>query len=161
METIGIIGTGFMGSSLAGAIRTKYPHSKIGIIEKDSHKRDAAMRNFTAIDYTNDVAGLLGGAQAVILAIKPQDLDTLAAQLPDGTVVGGMMNIGRRPTFDGMNVTVEVHLFDFEGDLYGDALTVQFLRRLRDEQKFDSPDALAVQLSEDEQHCRSIVKAFD
>jgi riboflavin kinase/FMN adenylyltransferase len=82
-------------------------------------------------------------------------------ELPDGGVAGGMMNIGRRPTFDGMNVTVEVHLFDFEGDLYGDVLSVQFLRRLRDEQKFDSADALAVQLSEDEQHCRSIVEAFD
>jgi riboflavin kinase/FMN adenylyltransferase len=83
------------------------------------------------------------------------------AYLPDGTRRGGMMNIGRRPTFDGMDVTVEAHLFDFEGDLYGECLSVQFLQRLRDEQKFDSPDALAMQLSEDEQHCRTIVEAFD
>lgn len=82
-------------------------------------------------------------------------------QLPDGSQRGGMMNIGRRPTFDGMDVTVETHLFDFEGDLYGDRLSVQFLQRLRDEQKFDSPDALVMQLSKDEQHCRSIVEAFD
>lgn len=77
---------------------------------------------------------------------------------PKGNEYGGMMNIGRRPTFDEMEVTVEVHLFDFEGDLYGDRLSVQFLRRLRDEQKFDSPDALAMQLSEDERHCRTIVE---
>jgi riboflavin kinase/FMN adenylyltransferase len=83
------------------------------------------------------------------------------ARLPGGGYRGGMMNIGRRPTFDGMDVTVEVHLFDFEGDLYGERLAVQFLRRLRDEQKFDSADALAMQLSEDEQHCRTIVEAFD
>ncbi|HKL88420.1 MAG TPA: bifunctional riboflavin kinase/FAD synthetase [Salinibacter sp.] len=82
-------------------------------------------------------------------------------QLPDGSRHGGMMNIGRRPTFDGMDVTVEVHLFDFDGDLYGERLSVQFLQRLRDEQKFDSPDALVMQLSEDEQHCKSIVEAFD
>lgn len=82
-------------------------------------------------------------------------------QLPGGDCRGGMMNIGRRPTFDGMDVTVEVHLFDFDGDLYGERLAVQFLRRLRDERKFDSPDALAMQLSEDEQHCRTIVEAFD
>ena len=69
-----------------------------------------------------------------------------------------MMNIGRRPTFDEMEVTVEVHLFDFEGDLYGERLSVQFLQRLRDEQKFDSADALAMQLSEDERHCRTIVE---
>jgi riboflavin kinase/FMN adenylyltransferase len=77
---------------------------------------------------------------------------------PDGTTHGGMMNIGRRPTFDEMEVTVEVHLFDFEGDLYGERLSVQFLQRLRDEQKFDSADALAMQLSEDERHCRTIVE---
>jgi riboflavin kinase/FMN adenylyltransferase len=82
-------------------------------------------------------------------------------ELPDGTIQGGMMNIGRRPTFDGMDVTVEVHLLDFDGNLYGDRLSVQFLQRLRDEQKFDSSDALVVQLSEDEQHCRTIVEAFD
>jgi riboflavin kinase/FMN adenylyltransferase len=82
-------------------------------------------------------------------------------RFPDGTVRGGMMNIGRRPTFDEMDVTVEVHIFDFDGDLYGESLSVQFLQRLRDEQKFDSADALVVQLSEDEQHCRSIVEAFD
>jgi riboflavin kinase/FMN adenylyltransferase len=69
-----------------------------------------------------------------------------------------MMNIGRRPTFDEMDVTVEVHLFDFEGNLYGERLSVQFLQRLRDEQKFDSPEALAMQLSEDERHCRTIVE---
>jgi len=80
------------------------------------------------------------------------------ATLPDGTKHGSMMNIGRRPTFDEMEVTVEVHLFDFEGDLYGERLSVQFLQRLRDEQKFDSADALAMQLSEDERHCRTIVE---
>jgi riboflavin kinase/FMN adenylyltransferase len=77
---------------------------------------------------------------------------------PDDKMYGGMMNIGRRPTFDEMEVTVEVHLFDFDGNLYGDRLSVQFLQRLRDEQTFDSPDALAMQLSEDERHCRTIVE---
>ena len=85
----------------------------------------------------------------------------VSVRLPDGRECGGMMNIGRRPTFDGMDVTVEVHVFDFEGDLYGEELSVQFLQRLRDEREFDSADALAVQLSEDEQHCRTIVEAFD
>ena len=73
---------------------------------------------------------------------------------------GGMMNIGRRPTFDEMDVTVEVHLLDFEGDLYGETLTVEFLRRLRDEQKFESVDALAMQLSEDETHCKKVIRSL-
>lgn len=81
--------------------------------------------------------------------------------LPNGKTRGGMMNIGRRPTFDEMEVTVEVHLFDFEGDLYGETLSVQFLQRLRDEQKFDSPEDLAMQLSEDERHSRTIVEDVD
>lgn len=77
--------------------------------------------------------------------------------LPDGRHKGGMMNIGRRPTFEEMDVTVEVHVLDFEGDLYGDQISVQFLRRLRDEQKFDSAEALVTQLSKDERHCRTVV----
>jgi riboflavin kinase/FMN adenylyltransferase len=81
--------------------------------------------------------------------------------LPDGRTRGGMMNVGRRPTFEEMEVTVEVHVFDFEGDLYGETLSVQFLQRLRDEQKFDSADALATQLSEDERHCKTIVEDVD
>lgn len=80
--------------------------------------------------------------------------------LPDGRQRGGMMNIGRRPTFDEMDVTVEVHLLDFEGDLYGERLSVQFLQRLRDEQKFQSAEALAAQLSEDEGRCRTVVGAI-
>lgn len=79
--------------------------------------------------------------------------------LPDGGHRGGMMNIGRRPTFDEMDVTVEVHLLDFEGKLYGERLSVQFLQRLRDEQKFDSAGALSSQLSQDEKHCRTVIEA--
>ena len=79
--------------------------------------------------------------------------------LPNGQTRGGMMNIGRRPTFDEMDVTVEVHLLDFDGDLYGARLSVQFLQRLRAEQKFESADALAAQLSEDEKHCRTVIGA--
>ena len=82
-------------------------------------------------------------------------------RLPNGRQRGGMMNIGRRPTFDEMDVTVEVHLLDYEGDLYGERLSVQFLQRLRDEQKFESAEALAAQLSEDERHCRTIVEDVD
>jgi len=80
--------------------------------------------------------------------------------LPSGHRRGGMMNIGRRPTFDGMDVTVEVHLLNFEGDLYGEQLSVQFLQRLRDEQKFESGEALVAQLSEDEQRCTAVVEAM-
>ncbi|MDX1419546.1 MAG: bifunctional riboflavin kinase/FAD synthetase [Rubricoccaceae bacterium] len=62
----------------------------------------------------------------------------------------GMMNVGRRPTFeeDGA-LTVEVHLFGFEGDLYGRPLRIHTIARLRDERKFDGVEALVAQLHED------------
>lgn len=61
----------------------------------------------------------------------------------------GMLNIGTRPTFDGTHKTIENHLFGFDGDLYGCHLRVKFLKKLRDEQKFDSKMQLQEQLVED------------
>jgi riboflavin kinase/FMN adenylyltransferase len=72
---------------------------------------------------------------------------------------GGMMNIGRRPTFetDGAT-TVEVHLFDLEADLYGRTLDVDVVRRLRDERQFDGVDQLVAQLDADARSARSALE---
>ena len=71
----------------------------------------------------------------------------------EGTVVckQGMMNIGTRPTFDGKQLTLETHIFNFEGDIYDQLLLVSFVKRIRGERKFESPEELAAQLKEDEQ----------
>lgn len=61
----------------------------------------------------------------------------------------GMMNIGHRPTFDGRQQTLEAHIFQLHEDLYGQRLLVSFVERLRDEQRFDSIDALKEQLQKD------------
>ena len=61
----------------------------------------------------------------------------------------GMMNIGHRPTFNGEDVSVEVHLFDFSGNLYGQELLVSLVGRIRDERRFDSLEALKEQLTRD------------
>jgi riboflavin kinase/FMN adenylyltransferase len=61
----------------------------------------------------------------------------------------GMMNIGRRPTFDGTRQTLETHIFQLHDDLYGQRLLVSFVERLRDEQRFDSVEALKAQLQQD------------
>ena len=53
-----------------------------------------------------------------------------------------MMNIGTRPTLNGEHQTLEVHLFDCDKDLYGQKLKISFLEKIRDEQKFESLDAL-------------------
>ncbi len=63
----------------------------------------------------------------------------------------GMMNIGTRPTFNGKQTTLETHIFNFDGDIYDQLLLVSFIKRMRGERKFDSPDELADQLREDEE----------
>ena len=97
----------------------------------------------------------LGDARKLV---PKQGVYATAVTLPNGDRRGGMMNIGSRPTFDEMDVTVEVHLLDYEGDLYGASLSVEFLQRLRAEQKFESAEALAAQLSEDEERCRTVIR---
>lgn len=74
----------------------------------------------------------------------------------DYGIYEGMMNVGYNPTVGGAkDVSIEVHLFDFDKDIYGEFVTVQFLSRIRDEQKFDSVNELRDQLREDEIHIRS------
>jgi riboflavin kinase/FMN adenylyltransferase len=66
-------------------------------------------------------------------------------------VIRGMANIGYKPTFGGVNKTLEVHLIGFEGDIYGEQLRIEFLKRLRDEKKFNSENELIEQLAKDKQ----------
>ncbi len=61
----------------------------------------------------------------------------------------GMMNIGVRPTVDGTRRVIEVNIFDFDADIYGQLVTISLLRRLRGEQKFSGLDALREQLAKD------------
>ena len=68
-----------------------------------------------------------------------------------------MMNIGTRPTFDGRSRTLEVNIFDFDGDLYGQTVLITFIARLREERKFESPEALVSQLKEDRQTCLDLL----
>ena len=69
----------------------------------------------------------------------------------------GMMNVGTRPTFNGKQLTLETHLFNFEGDIYDQFLLVGFAKRIRGEQKFESPEELAEQLREDEKKVLEIL----
>jgi riboflavin kinase/FMN adenylyltransferase len=66
-----------------------------------------------------------------------------------GGSVGGMMNQGPRPTFQDGRRVLEAHLFDFEGDLYGEWVRVEWIERLRDIERFGSVDQLKEQLKRD------------
>ena len=61
----------------------------------------------------------------------------------------GMMNIGNRPTIQGINQTQEVHIFNFNKNIYGEHLKVLFLKKIRDEKKFNSVEDLKNQLIKD------------
>lgn len=67
----------------------------------------------------------------------------------DNTVYEGMMNIGNNPTIGGKGSSMEVNVFDFKKDIYGENVTIYFVERLRDEIKFNSLEELKVQLSKD------------
>lgn len=75
--------------------------------------------------------------------------------------LGGMLNIGQRPTFGNTSSgtpVAELYLFDFAGSLYGRNVKVAFLRRLRAERRFPSPAMLQTQLQHDEKHARKALK---
>jgi len=82
------------------------------------------------------------------------------AQLPDGKMVDGVANLGLRPTFAGAAPRLEVHLFDFNADVYGDRVQVQLLELIREEKKFDGLDALKAQIAVDGEQARKILKTI-
>lgn len=80
-------------------------------------------------------------------------------RLPGGTLVNGAANLGIRPTFDPPKELLEPHFFDFAGDLYGQTIEVDFISFLRPEAKFDSLDALMVQMRLDCDRARALLTA--
>jgi riboflavin kinase / FMN adenylyltransferase len=85
------------------------------------------------------------GVMAVrVFGIAPQALIAVAS-------------LGTRPTVDGTDMLLEVHVFDFAEDLYGREIEVEFVAKLRDEVKFDSLDALIVQMKVDAAQARDLL----
>ncbi len=74
-----------------------------------------------------------------------------------GASLPGVASLGMRPTVDGREMLLEAHLFDFNGDLYGRHLTVEFVRKLRDEEKFASLDDLTRQMHRDAAAARALL----
>ncbi|WP_314771991.1 bifunctional riboflavin kinase/FAD synthetase [Capnocytophaga sputigena] len=74
-----------------------------------------------------------------------------------GRKVYGMMSIGKNPTIEGKGASIEVYFFDFNGDLYDQKLTIEFVQYLREEQKFATIDLLKKQLQDDETAARKAI----
>lgn len=73
--------------------------------------------------------------------------------------MASVSSFGTRPTVDGVEPLLEAHLFDFDGDLYGLHIDVEFVARLRDEEKFDSLEALTAQMRQDADNARTLLES--
>jgi riboflavin kinase / FMN adenylyltransferase len=85
--------------------------------------------------------------------LPPEGVYAVRVQTPIGPV-GGMMNLGPRPTFGDSATSLETHLFDTAGEFYGANVRVDFVARLRETRKFASADHLVKQLGQDERDAR-------
>ncbi|MBI3932411.1 MAG: bifunctional riboflavin kinase/FAD synthetase [Acidobacteria bacterium] len=107
------------------------------------------------------------------LGIPTANLDLVNETLPGGGVYAGrfrglradtgeprpaVVNVGRRPTFGGGRVTVEAHVLDYEGDLYGRPVRLEFLVRLREERRFPGAEALVAQIRQDVARAREVLE---
>jgi riboflavin kinase/FMN adenylyltransferase len=73
------------------------------------------------------------------------------------TPLAAVASLGTRPTVDGKEVLLEVHIFDYHGELYGKEIEVEFVAKLRDEIKFESLDDLVVQMKVDAEQAREVL----
>ena len=108
----------------------------------------------------------IGCADAVMGKCEVPNLDGWPSELPipmmdnhDGWLPA-MLNIGTRPTFDGSTTTIEANIFDFNDDIYGQPMTIAFCFRLRNEQRFDSVEALEEQLHKDRKEIEKMLTPF-
>ncbi|MFH5833085.1 bifunctional riboflavin kinase/FAD synthetase [Halalkalibaculum sp. DA3122] len=77
----------------------------------------------------------------------------------EGTWYGGMMNIGTRPTFNGEDKrTLEVNIFEFDKEIYGKTIQIRFVKRIRNETKFNGVEELITQLGKDKEQSIAILK---
>jgi riboflavin kinase / FMN adenylyltransferase len=88
-----------------------------------------------------------------VLAVRVHGIDAVPKN--------GVASLGTRPTVNGVEPLLEVHVFDFAGDLYGRAIEVEFIAKLRDEVKFDSLDSMMVQMQVDAAQARDLLSKVD
>ena len=94
------------------------------------------------VDLRRRQSAVMGIFAARVHGVGPEPLDAVAS-------------VGSRPTFNGTRPLLEVHIFDFDGDIYGDYIHVDFIEWIREQEKFDSADELVAQMHIDADNARS------
>jgi riboflavin kinase/FMN adenylyltransferase len=127
------------------------PHSIEGVVAKGDQRGRTIGFPTANLDRVTELVPANGVYAVAVDRVAPGEPASLAT---------GVMNIGTRPTVGGTSRTLEVHLFDLDGDLYGSSLRVHFIERLRDERKFDGLPALKAQIALDAAAARAATAAF-
>ena len=102
---------------------------------------------------------LRSGGRLVIIEFRPDGLVGRVTRMgvDPAALIEAVAYLGTRPTFDDGEAALEVFLFDFDGDLYGREIEVEFAGFVRDDRKFDSPAALVHQMDEDVAKARGML----
>ncbi|EIM76760.1 riboflavin biosynthesis protein RibF [Nitritalea halalkaliphila LW7] len=151
IEDIGISSTKIRQALLRGDVQTAHdylgaPYELNGIIIKGQQVGRSIGFPTANVHLPHDYKLVPGeGAYAVRIEVE-------------GTEYDGMLNIGRRPTVNGINRSIEVNLFNFTGDLYDRRVRVRLLAFLREERKFDGLEALKEQLEKDRKHAKQLLE---
>ena len=124
--------------------------------------RPVAFDVYVMIWLSGDRRGRTLGFPTANLAVENELLPSRGVyagrlRCPDSIWRGAVVNRGHRPTFDGATETVEAHVLDFDGDLYGATVRLAFEERLRDEMRFGSVDELVAQIGADVARARALV----
>lgn len=133
-----------------------------GMVENASQYLGYAYPLTGTIVKGNRIGKDLGFPTANISPLHPEKLipgDGVYAvrAIIEGLALEGMMNIGHRPTVQGTDKTLEVHLFNFDRDVYGKEISITFEHRIREEKRFESLEALQQQLIRDKQTAQSLL----
>ncbi|MBX3228794.1 MAG: bifunctional riboflavin kinase/FAD synthetase [Labilithrix sp.] len=181
-----VVGANFrFGAQRAGDLETLRAHGKdLGFdvaaaeIAGDAKGKYSSTRVRAAIDAGDlaEAAAILGRPHSISGTVEHGDhrgrtigfptanLGGVTEMLPPHGVYAvladerpAVMNLGVRPTVDGQNLRLEVHLFDFDGDLYGQALRVHFIAKIRDEKRFSGLDELKAQIAADAASARGLL----
>jgi riboflavin kinase/FMN adenylyltransferase len=89
--------------------------------------------------------------------IIPKDGVYFVRTILNSGIYFGMMNIGVRPTIGKKDRSLEIHFFNFQDNIYDKILSIEIIRKIRDEEKFSSIDKLKIQLKKDEQFCLKLI----
>lgn len=160
---------GFAVSALPPVLGRGGPVSSSRVREELARGDVAAARELLGRPYFVDAGVVRGDGRGRTIGVPTANLDPENEVLPARGVYAGrvrvpgagfrpaVVNLGERPTFGGGRATVEAHLLDFEGDLYGARVRLELHARLRDEERFAGPDALVARIREDAARARALL----